>query len=237
MHVIPSEHHLYLIGDYHSCHELLEERLANVERPASVVMLGDYGVVEAQDLVNLSTYATRYGVDFYLIRGNHDHPKYWQDRALSEVVEAARFKLLKDVDCLLWQGRRLLTVSGSVSVDRTCLRYDEGRCWPKTESIPVDAPQQVRELVREYGSFDILLSHTGIIDGMTIKNDFVDSYASTDENLYEDIKRERAMIEKLEVLSGCREHYYGHFHQSWRGESYGIQKRCLNICEMIEIKS
>jgi hypothetical protein len=166
------------------------------------------------------------------MRGNHDHPQYWQNRELAEVIETPNFKLLHDVDSLQWKELKLITVSGAVSVDRTCLRYDNGHCWPKTEGLPLDSIQQLKEL----GKCDILLTHTGIIDGMTVKNDFVDSFASTDDKLIEDIKAERALIQKIQIASGCSRHYFGHFHQKWQGEQFGVAVRCLDICETINLE-
>ena len=232
MHTIPATHSLYLMGDYHQNPVQLTENLEAMPKQASLVILGDYDAHEAKYLVELSAIAEEHEVVMYLMRGNHDNPSYWQDRQLAEVLETDFLKLLKEVDQIEYRDLKLATVSGAVSVDRTCLRYDKGHCWPKEEMIPQDSIQQLKKL----GSCDILLTHTGIIDGMSVKNDFIDSYASTDENLIEDIKEERKLVQKLQIASGCKKHYFGHFHQSWTGEQFGVDVRSLDICEMTQLQ-
>ncbi len=232
MHTIPATHSLYLMGDYHQNPVQLTENLEAMPKQASLLILGDYDAHEAKDLVKLSAIAEEHELGMYLMRGNHDNPSYWQDRQLAEVLETDFLKLLKDVDLIQYRDLKLITVSGAVSVDRTCLRYDDGHCWPKEEGIPQDSIHQLKKL----GTCDILLTHTGIIDGMTVKNDFIDSYASTDENLIEDIKEERKLVQKLQIVSGCKKHYFGHFHQSWTGEQFGVDVRCLDICEMTQLQ-
>ena len=231
MHSIPSDHNLYLMGDYHQVFTQFIHNLDAVQKPASLIILGDYDAHQAQDLVDLAELAERHRVVMYLLRGNHDNPKYWQDREVASTLETEWFHLLEDVDCLQWREVKLISVSGAVSVDRSCLRFDQGNCWPATERIPKDAVARVKEL----GGCDVLLTHSGIIDGMTVKNDFIDSYASTDENLIEDIKAERKLVQKLQIASGCSKHYFGHFHQSWQGEQFGVEVRCLDICEISQL--
>lgn len=232
MHTIPDSHSLYLMGDYHQDLVGLIRNLEAMPKQASLVILGDYDAHTAQDIVDLARIAERHQVVMYLMRGNHDNPRYWQDRQLAGVLETDFLKLLNEIDLIIWRGTKIITVSGAVSVDRTCVRYDDGHCWPELEKIPTDAIQQVRRL----GQADVLLTHTGVIDGMTLKNDFINSYASTDEALIEDIKKERKQVQLLQIASGCSKHFFGHFHQSWIGEQFEVNVRCLYICEMISLK-
>ena len=93
----------------------------------------------------------------------------------------------------------------------------------------------MKKLVSEGGGFDVMLSHTGLLSDVTAKNDFVDSFASADENLYADMAKERTTIERLLIASGAQESYFGHFHRKWIGEEFGVDLRCLDICEMLQI--
>ncbi len=228
MHKIPDSHNLYLMGDYHKNPVKLSGNLKAMSANASLIILGDYDAHRAQDLVDLASIAKKHQVVMYLMRGNHDNPQYWQDRSVAEVLETPWLKLLNDVDSLQYRELKLITVSGAVSVDRTCVRFDDGNCWPKEEGIPKDSINQVKEL----GECDILLTHTGNPDTHSTKNDFIDSYASTDETLIEDIKAERKLVQQLQIASGCSKHYFGHFHQNWTGEQFGVDVRCLDICEI-----
>ncbi len=233
MHTIPSNHNLYLMGDYHQGFIELIYNLEAMPPNTSLIILGDYDAYEAKDLVDLATIAEKHQVVMYLMRGNHDNPKYWQDRKFSEQLKNAWFNLLEDIDLIVYRDLKLIAVSGAVSVDRTCLRFDNGHCWPKEEGIPKDSVQQIKKL----GKCDILLTHTGIIDGITVKNHFIDTYASTDENLINDIQEERRVIEKLQITSGCTKHYFGHFHQSWSADKFGVKYKCLGTCEIQKVSS
>jgi len=226
------------MGDFHRQTKLLKERLQEITAagaPSALFMIGDYDVHTAAEIGEFKDLLTAYPIDYYLLRGNHDHPVYWQDRSISSLFEDGYFHLLHEVDYIQWGDVRFLTVNGAVSVDRTCVRFDMGNCWPDTEAVPKDAVNEVRKLIGERGKFDVLLSHTGIIPEKTIKSDFAKSFASTDETLIEDLEKERHLMQRIQIASGVKRHYFGHFHESWRGEDYDINCRCLDICEMIRL--
>jgi len=238
MHIIPNLHSVYLMGDFHGQSEILKEKLQEITAtatPSALIMIGDYDVHTAAEVAELKDLLTAYPIDYYLLRGNHDNPLYWQDRGISTLFEDASFHFLHEVDCIQWGDIRFLTVNGAVSVDRTGIRFDQGNCWPETEPVPKDAVDQIRKLKEQYGGFDVLLSHTGIISGQTIKNEFTKSFASTDETLFEDLEKERKLMQRIQIGSGVENHYFGHFHQSWQGEEYEIDCRCLDICELIQL--
>ena len=226
------------MGDFHRQTELLKEKLKEITAtgaPSALIMLGDYDVHTAPEIDELKDLLTKYPIDYYLLRGNHDNPLYWQDRGISGIFENPYFHLLNEVDSIQWGGSRFLTVNGAVSVDRTCVRFDMGNCWPDTEPVPKDAVTQIHALMEKRGEFDVLLSHTGIIPGKTIKSEFTKSFASTDETLLEDLEKERDLMQRIQIASGVERHYFGHFHQSWQGEEYDINCRCLDICEMTQL--
>lgn len=237
MHIIDNSHEVYVVGDYHSNRELFEQRLELIDStPASIIFLGDYGVTALNDLISFRDLMSYYDLDCFLLRGNHDNPEFWQDKALAGELSTESFKLINEIDVIEWRGVRMLTISGAISVDRKCIRAELGHCWPKLEAIPKDALKSVNELVSKSGGFDLLLSHTGTIDGVSLDNEFVRSYASTDEFLIEDLQYERHILQQLLVSSGATMHIFGHFHRSWVGECYGVRSRCLDICELIPLK-
>lgn len=238
MHTIPESHKLYVIGDYHGGIELLTKHLkalSSVAEPSSVIFLGDYDVHTGTQLCNFEDQLREYDIDFYLLRGNHDLPTLWQDRDITALLETPRFKLLKDIDVISWRDQRVLTVSGAVSADRTCLRFDEGNCWPKSEGINPEARTIIKRMVLVDGPFDTLLSHTGPLTDVPITNPFTESFASTDTDLLADLQKERDTISQIQMISGIRDHYFGHFHRNWESHEYGISMRCLDLCEFVEL--
>ena len=238
MYIIPSSHRVYLMGDFHRQTERLKEKLQEITAaggPSAIILLGDYDAHTASDIDQLKDLLTKHPIDYYLLRGNHDNPLYWQDRDISSLFEDSYFHFLHEVDCIQWGDVRFLTVNGAVSVDRSCVRFDRGHCWPDIEPVPKDTVDQIRKLIGQHGEFDVLLSHTGIISGQTIKSEFTKSFASTDETSLEDLEKERALMQRIQIASGVERHYFGHFHQSWQGDEYDIDCRCLDICEMIRL--
>jgi len=238
MHIIPNSHQVYLMGDYHGHTETLKEKLQEITVtgcPSALIMLGDYDVHTAEEVTELKDLLTAYSIDYYLLRGNHDHPIYWQDRSISSLFEESSFHFLHEVDCIQWGDVRFLTVNGAVSVDRARIRFDRGHCWPETEPVPKDVVEQIRKLRELHGDFDVLLSHTGIISGKAIKSEFTKSFASTDDTLFEDLEKERELMQRIQIASGVERHYFGHYHQSWQGMEYEIDCRCLDICELIQL--
>ena len=61
-----------------------------------------------------------------------------------------------------------------------------------------------------------------------------------DEDLLDDIKRERKVMDNLHAYLYAHSHplqywYYGHFHESWHSEIDGVKYNMLDILELREI--
>lgn len=234
---IPDDHRLYIMGDLHQALNRACTKIETIEKPATLIMLGDYDAYDANRITNLVAYMKSEGVSAILLRGNHDNPEFWQNRAVAEELGSDSFYLTKEIDVISWRGKRILTVSGATSIDRKCVRHEIGKCWPLTEAVPKDVIAQVEELNKDSdaGTFDILLSHTGILSDHPVSSPFVQSYVSMDENLTSDLEAERSLIQQVQVASGVKKHYYGHFHTSKTEDQNGIEACCLDIAELIEI--
>ena len=233
MQLIPNKKNLFIIGDYHQHEEQLITILERISKtPSALILLGDYDIHTQDDMNEFKAFLNKFQIDYYLLRGNHDYPKFWQDKKSKNQIQTTNFHLLNEIDSISWRDKKILTISGAVSVDRTGVRTECGYCWPDTEGIPPDAISRIPN-----EKFDILLSHTGIIPEDSEKSEFVESYSSIDTALLDDLKTERNLIQKIQIISGVKEHYFGHFHKYWEGEDFGITGRCLDICELVEIHS
>ncbi len=232
---IPDAHRLYIMGDLHQALNRACAMIKTIQKPATLIMLGDYDAYESERLKNLANYMKSEGASVILIRGNHDNPEFWQNRVVAEELGSDSFYLAKEVDVINWRGKRILTVSGATSIDRKCVRYDIGKCWPESESVPKDAITQVGALNQGGGAFDILLTHTGILRDHPISAPFVQSYACSDDDLNNDLEAESVLIKQIRIASGVTDHYFGHFHTSRGEDQEGVKVRCLDIAELIEI--
>lgn len=227
---------LFVIGDVHAEYELLAESLRKIPPGSAIVFLGDYNAYDGSLLLEFCSFLSGYNLQCFLIRGNHDHPVFWQQEHMRKLLQKhTGVELLGEVDALRWNNKSILTVNGAVSIDRSCIRNDEGKCWPFREGVPSVALEQIQSLVEHVGAFDVILSHAGLCEAVSINNPFTQAYASTDDTLIEDLTNERALMLRILIASGATLSAYGHFHRNCTDEIYGVSHHCLNICSVAEL--
>jgi len=233
MHLIPDKKNLFIVGDYHRQEGQLLSILERLSKtPSALILLGDYDIHTNEDMDEFKALLNIYPIDYYLLRGNHDNPKFWQDKKSVNRIQTDNFHLLDEIDSISWSDKKILTVNGAVSVDRKGTRVECGYCWPELEPVPSGVISLIKGMKEK---FDILLSHTGTIPENSETAEFVESYSSLDTELLDDLKKERNLIQKIQIVSGIKEHYFGHFHKSWMGEDFGIEARCLDVCEILQL--
>ena len=95
--------------------------------------------------------------------------------------------------------------------------------------------------INEHFAIDTVITHTApSFCEMTSKNGLA-SWAIRDEELMDDVKRERKVMNRLLDYLRTKGHplhhwYYGHFHQSWHQEIEGVQYNMLDIMELRELR-
>lgn len=180
------------------------------------------------------------------VRGNHDDPSYFAE----EKVSHERWRCVPDYSVVRACGRNVLCVGGATSLDRKMRKATNGRLrlyghaetavWWEDEA-PVFSPESI-EATPEDIRIDAVVTHTAPSFCELQSKQGLKSWAVMDPSLIWDTDQERQVMD--EIFSCLREHkhpvehwYYGHFHQSWRGEREGIRFAMLDIEEFLEIPS
>ena len=181
------------------------------------------------------------------VRGNHDNPAYFKDY----LIKHRRWMTIPDYSIVRARVCTILCVGGAVSVDRSYRISDAHYHLPKPNEplarniywrneCPVFDVDKLDE-INEHFAIDTVITHTApSFCEMTSKNGLA-SWAIRDEELMDDVKRERKVMNRLLDYLRTKGHplhhwYYGHFHQSWHQEIEGVQYNMLDIMELRELR-
>ena len=184
------------------------------------------------------------------VRGNHDNPAYFDGHNFCH----QRFVAVSDYSVIRVGGHAALCVGGAISIDRNyrivawsnaCLLnkkpvIENDALVPNyywSNEYPVFNPQLLDQVLSEQ-TIDVVITHSAPsfceLKSKLESNDWI-----VDDDLYQDIKNERAVMDKLyERLKGTSvTHWcYGHFHQSWHSSIDGILFKMLDIMELFEVR-
>lgn len=181
----------------------------------------------------------RSNVLLLMVRGNHDNPLYFE----KELADYPYMKTLPDYTVVHTSGHDILCIGGAVSQDRM-FRRSIMAVSPKGQ-LPIwwaDEPfvykeAELQELETEGLRVDTVVTHPApSFCPPLIKTDF-DSFCANDDNLAEDVRRERAGLDAVyEWLTRhghpLRYWYYGHYHHSAVYERCGVMFHLLGINEL-----
>ena len=82
-----------------------------------MIQVGDFGAGFRKDFLDdmlyLNDVLNEYNVTLYVIRGNHDDPKFFNGNH-----NWGNLKLLKDYTVLDLEGKKILLIGGAISIDR-----------------------------------------------------------------------------------------------------------------------
>lgn len=226
-----SEDPIVLIGDVHGDWDFLEDFVLNFPK-LNIVQLGDFGMgylnphVQDKRLKKLAGALKQSESLMYVVRGNHDDPKYFTDLILDE-----RIIFLEDYSVLTtFSQKTIQLVGGGISVDRQLRKKNKG--WWENENV-LFSPSKVQKV-------DYFLTHVPpkyFIREMCPKSAMVEEFCKTDLYLKDQLIQEQNIIQALFDLSEAKYSYFGHFHLDTScTDSQGRFFRCVDINEALEIK-
>ena len=182
------------------------------------------------------------------LRGNHDNPAYFNDG----LIKHKRWMTVPDYSVIKACGHSILCVGGATSVDRLYRIMDKrwhpvkaddplvpNVYWPCEH--PVYDEVKLEEIVKTF-TIDTVISHTAPSFCEMTSHQGLHDWASRDEDLLDDVKYERKVMDKLLLFLNDKKQplrywYYGHYHQSWHNEIDGVKYHMLDCMELIEIKN
>jgi predicted phosphodiesterase len=209
---------MILLGDIHGDFQTIVNfaRKNKSEEPQYLIQVGDFGAGFHKnflaDMEYLNQELANANITLYVIRGNHDDPKYFNGEH-----EWSNLKLLKDYSILVIEAKRILLVGGAISIDR--LQRKENVSWWEGETFNYN-----EELLETFEGIDIVVTHSSpnFVFPQTF-NHLVMSYAAYDPNLLNDLTLERQRFNEMYKIlvnkNDIKHWFYGHFHTT-RSETY-----------------
>ena len=224
--------HIYLIGDVHGNYSIFSE-LSRTMQPNSIyIQVGDFGMGFNN---SLSQYAMlnvfkekllETNSECFVIRGNHDKPSFFDGKKEEQISYLKDYTYIK-INKEIW-----LFVGGSISIDRHMRR--EGVNWWKDEET-IYNPDLITS------KCDVLITHGSPASCEPRNTDdelrkiityYVPKVGNHCEEMFDDLRTERQILERVLVKSGPKFHYYGHFHYSHEEQNGAIYSTLLNINEV-----
>lgn len=232
---------LLFCGDIHSVIDVIPKYLKNMELTnCAVFQVGDFGIgfdnehKENRRMDYLNERMKNYNSDLYVIRGNHDNPKYFDG-----TYNLSNLFLLKDYSEVEINYLNILCIGGAISIDRTKRKgyWDEKKThdyW-KDESIVFD-----EERLKGFRDIDIVVTHSAPSFCYPLSSGGIEKWIDKDEELNNDVLVERHNLSMMyEILSKNNkifEWYNGHFHKSTTSYLNDTKFIGLNINEIVDTK-
>ncbi len=223
--VITIKEDTYLVGDVHGkILSLINNLQSNQLAGSSFILLGDVGIgfdaKDEQKLHHCDVLLQNTGNHFYLIRGNHDNPRCWQDSAWLIPFENIHF--VNDGQQLIIGSKRYVAFGGAISVDR-CTRTLGLDYWNGEAFVPPKS--RIKDIQG-------VLAHTGpFAQGWGS----IMSYIVRDVALRHDLAKEQDDILDTIKLLRPEQWFCGHFHISENTCVENTLCRCLNIDEIVPL--
>lgn len=221
---------IYFIGDTHELDfvDVLEHYKL---KDFILIHVGDTGTgfskfsVDQARVGFLQKYCNENNGQIFLIRGNHDDPKYFVENS---PLSSSRVTFLPDYTYLKINGKVCLFVGGAISIDRQDRMLGEDY-WQDEIFV-------LSENYNELPQCDVLVTHSSPLscppmDGLSR----ISGWFKNDPTLKEELIKERLDIEKLYLHVNCAQLYYGHFHMTSSYYDHGCFHRCLDINEIVDV--
>ena len=209
---------MFILGDIHGNFSTIVNfcRKNISKEPLNLIQVGDFGAGFRKDFLDdmlyLNDVLNEYNVTLYVIRGNHDDPKFFNGNH-----NWGNLKLLKDYTVLDLEGKKILLIGGAISIDRG--NRIEGSSWWEDEKFILNDDE-----IKNINNINIVITHTAPnFIHSTEFNGIVKFYIQYDKNLSTELINERndltVLYEKLIKNNEINHWFYGHFH-SYNTETY-----------------
>jgi UDP-2,3-diacylglucosamine pyrophosphatase LpxH len=223
---------LNVVGDIHGdfqINTLFKWVSADKRSDTAFIIAGDFGVGFKDDkyyeraLGTLNTELLKRNCAIYVIRGNHDDPKWFSGETNRTGVYGSNITFISDYTVLTYNEGNILCVGGGISIDREFRSGYKSRLsltpayW--AEEVVVYNEAAIEEIVNSGISIDALITHTVGRYKPTTDTSNIDYFLRGDVNLEADLNAESELMDgvfdKL-ISMGCiiTRWIHGHFHRS-----------------------
>ena len=246
-----------LLGDIHGEYKPIYKYFKSYKlTDVDIIQVGDFGVgfyhndkrniiKDDKELQNLSDYLGRRNSKIYVLRGNHDDPKYFD----GSFVKYENIIFLVDYEPFNLNGINYLPIGGAISIDKGLNPYDTrkkvGRVkkvgrriginwWPDEEIV--FKPDVLKELT----DINIVLTHSAPDFALPYGIGKVSTENKDNPGLVMSILEERNILSKifdiLKEKNNITHWFYGHFHKSNKITFNDVELVGVNIDEFYELK-
>lgn len=229
---------IYFLGDIHGAvNDLAVHVDVYLDIGDTLIQVGDFGIGFFKrfkdDLHQIDSWLESDNKKVYVVRGNHDNPKYF-DGTFNEFKNII---FVKDYSVLDVENKKILCVGGGISVDR--IARTVGTNYWLDEKFFFD-----KEKIKNIKP-DIVVTHTcpsfipPIGVDAPIINGYVQHEIKVGRNLKRELLDERNDVSKLyrNINKENLTHwFYGHFHQHFNTIYENINFIGLDIKELYSIK-
>jgi UDP-2,3-diacylglucosamine pyrophosphatase LpxH len=224
-----------MIGDLHGEYINLLYKITKLEiTDTTFIQAGDFGLgfhdlnYDIQTLTGLNKFLIKSNNTLYIVRGNHDNPFFWKH---CQELRFTNIFFAQDYDVLTIEDQRILCIGGAISIDR--INRVAGEDYWEDEEFVLDEASLNKACATE---IDIVVTHIAPDNVWPYTfTPVVNHYISREPRLAAALNLERRnmriVYEKV-LQAGCKQWYYGHYHQSMVEEKEGVLFRCLDIGEM-----
>jgi predicted phosphodiesterase len=214
---------VYLIGDLHTNYKQFKEQFENDEslKNCIFIFLGDMDFRDEEIAYNqfkkLDNILAERNIDSYVIRGNHDNPKFWNPDELAtssnDMLLWSKFKSFKPIGShtrITINGNVGIIISGAVTLNRADLTSGVNY-WPEYDKI--DLPPDFIDYGEGLKNIDFIIGHTGPIYSDIFKEQKTgcERYLK-DGFLVNDLENEQKQLREILKRYRPKRWYCGHYH-------------------------
>jgi UDP-2,3-diacylglucosamine pyrophosphatase LpxH len=226
---------MILIGDLHGEYLNVLYKINQLEiTNTPFIQVGDFGLGfhdlhhDMKTLTGINKFLYEKHNSLYLIRGNHDNPFFWNHR---NEMPMKNIFFVQDYEVLTIENQKILFIGGGISIDRK--NRTTGKDYWVDEEFVLN--QVLLDNACAAG-IDMVITHISPNAAWPYSfTPVVKHYISREPGLAAALYQERSnmnIVYEYAKQAGCRQWYYGHYHQSMVEEKDGVLFRCLDIDEM-----
>ena len=212
---------IIFIGDIHGKFNSISNFIDRINiKNTQFIQVGDFGLgFNVHDIDNLTILNKKLEESknfLYIIRGNHDCPKYW--KPLNILKKLNNIYFVPDYTYMKINELQYLFVGGGISIDRS-KRIINTSYW-KNEEIILDDSKLNQKI-------DILVTHVPLRSVFLEFTGNIDYWFQNDKQLKKDLDKEEEILSKIFQKTKPKYWISGHFHIS--------QKIIFENCEHITL--
>ena len=207
---------VYLVGDLHTNYKEFKERLEADKsfKDCTFIFIGDMDFRDEETAYNqfktLDKMLSERNISSYVIRGNHDNPKLWEDENIEFWNRFQSFRPIGSYTRININNNVGIIISGAVSINRADLTPGVNY-WPEYDKV--ELPPDFVDYGESLKNVDFIIGHTGPVHKDIFKEQQTgcEKYLK-DGFLVNDLENEQKQLRAILKRYRPKRWYCGHYH-------------------------